>query len=169
MYEVLKRTIQPRYLDCFSLNHNLWCQRSQQFLTINTKSPLLTPVTNFSSIGITSWTTTTSKVIVISLSGRWKVYVSVIHLSTNVVIRWWFISMLFKINMCMNSTCSITFMTRWSSHSKCLKIQMECRLGRISLSFPSHKSFLTCLCCWDWWLEQEEGWVVSKIFSQIYD
>jgi len=47
-----------------------------------------------------------------------------------------------KFKACLNSACSINFLTRKSIKSLLLRIQTPTRMGLKALSFPSHKSLV---------------------------
>jgi len=76
----------------------------------NIKSPLLTPTTGSPLIGRPNCSVTSSNLSVNSPCWRWKIYAFILHLSTNVMIKWWLMLIFVKGSKYLNpSTCIKNF------------------------------------------------------------
>jgi len=125
----------------------------------------LPPVTGSPSIGTPNCSETSSRVTVVSPSGMSKVWVSVLHLSHNVVTMRWLISTLLTFKTWPKPAASINILTLGSIRSVCFKIQIEWRHGRRTLSFPSQ----IWLVMWSsWWRNTDNGKAIIN-YVKVYE
>ena len=111
-----------------------------------TRSPLLTLVMSSSSTGRPSSTTASLSVIVAFPSGRWKVRIFVLHLSTKTMSKWWLISIWVNVRKWPNLAGWIKILTELSSLSWSLIQQITCHRGLSNLLLPFQIAFVTYFC-----------------------